>query len=35
MMDMLQMLGIYVLGFVFGACITALMRGNDERDCKE
>lgn len=25
------LLGVYVLGFVFGACLTALMRANDER----
>jgi hypothetical protein len=35
MMDIFALLGAYVLGFVFGACLTALMRGNDGRPCEE
>lgn len=31
MIEWMPLLGAYVLGFVFGACVTALLRGNDER----
>jgi hypothetical protein len=31
MTDWMVVFGAYALGFVFGACVTALMRGNDER----
>jgi hypothetical protein len=31
MSEAAMLFGAYLLGFVFGACVTALLRSNDER----